>query len=146
MRKHVLALAGAATIAVSSAGLAADLPSRAPPPPVVAVPIFTWTGFYVGVNAGWGWRDNNSNNNVFLDERLGNGLVGLNGNVFFPNSDDGIFTGGGQIGYNYQIGSFVLGAEVDIQAINNDSNNNGLALFVPGPAFRGRFDPGILAL
>ena len=115
MRKHVLTLAGAATIALSSAGLAADLPSRAPPPPIVAVPIFTWTGFYIGVNAGWGSRQNNSNDPVFLDENLGVGLVGLNGTVLFPGIDDNTFTGGGQIGYNYQIGSFVVGLEADIK-------------------------------
>ena len=32
------------------------------------------------------------------------------GTLFFPDNGDGGFTGGGQIGYNYQIGSFVIGA------------------------------------
>ena len=62
MRKSVLSLlAGTAisTLAFSAAS-AADLPVQAPPPPIIApVPIFTWTGFYAGVNAGWGWRDDN---------------------------------------------------------------------------------------
>jgi outer membrane immunogenic protein len=60
MRKHLLSLlAGTATIALASASQAADLPYRAPPPVIAAVPFFTWTGFYVGVNAGWGWREDN---------------------------------------------------------------------------------------
>ncbi len=134
MRKHVLTLAGAATIALSSAGLAADLPSRAPPPPIVAVPIFTWTGFYIGVNAGWGSRQNTTNDPVFLDQNLGVGLVGLNGTVIFPGIDDNTFTGGGQIGYNYQIGSFVVGLEADIQGIDNGGGGDVL-VFLPGAGF-----------
>jgi outer membrane immunogenic protein len=143
MRKQVLALAGAATIALSTAGLAADLPAPAPPPIIAAVPYFTWTGFYVGVNAGWGWRQNTDQTSLFLTPGLGAGLVGLNGTVLFPGSDDGVFTGGGQIGYNYQIGSFVIGAEADIQAIDN-GGNNGTLVFLPGPGFAGRFEPGVL--
>ena len=47
------------TLALAQMATAADLPRKAPaytPPPP---PVFSWTGFYVGGNAGWGWlRDN----------------------------------------------------------------------------------------
>ena len=46
-----------------------------------------WTGAYLGVHGGWGWT-----------------TPGLDAS--------GVF-GGSQIGYNYQIGSFVLGVEGD---------------------------------
>jgi outer membrane immunogenic protein len=107
MRSSLLSLlAGTAALAIAaSAAQAADLPSRyAPPPMIAAVPLFTWTGFYVGVNAGYGWNTND-NNNAF-DPVFG--FVSSGGS-------DGGFVGGGQVGYNYQIGQFVIGLETDIQ-------------------------------
>jgi outer membrane immunogenic protein len=140
MKRHVLSLlASTAALALAtSAATAADLPApAAAPPPFVSVPAFTWTGFYVGVNAGWGWRNNN-NEPVFLAP--GPGTPGLAGTLNFPGGDDGGFTGGGQIGYNYQFGSFVVGAEADIQWA--DSGNNRGAVFVPATGFAGTFVPG----
>jgi len=141
MRKLVLSLLASSaisTLAVSAAS-AADLPVRAAPPaPVFAAPpVFTWTGFYAGVNAGWGWRDSNRES-VFLTP--GPGTPALAGTLVFRNNDDGGFTGGGQIGYNYQIGSFVIGAEADIQWADRDDNQG--AVFIPGPGFAGTFVPG----
>lgn len=141
MRKTVLSLlAGTAisTLALSAAS-AADLPARAAPPPIVAaVPVFTWTGFYGGVNVGWGWRDDDSDSVILTP---GPTTPGLAGTLNFGNSDDGGFTGGGQIGYNYQIGSFVVGLETDIQWADTDQNVD--VVFVPGPGFVGSFTPGV---
>jgi outer membrane immunogenic protein len=139
MKKRLLLLAGTAAVTVSvSSAFAADLPVRtAPPAPMIAaVPIFTWTGFYVGVNAGWGWRDDNSTPVILTP---GIGTPGLAGQLDFS-GDDGGFTGGGQIGYNYQIGSFVIGAEADIQWA--DTGNNQSVVFTPAPGFTGVFLPG----
>jgi outer membrane immunogenic protein len=59
-----LVLPAALLLALTAAAGAANLPMRpAPPVPYAAVPVFTWTGFYVGVNAGYGW---NSNSNTVL--------------------------------------------------------------------------------
>ncbi|MDB5590988.1 outer membrane beta-barrel protein [Enterovirga sp.] len=113
-------LLSSVALAVMSAGaMAADLPSRrAAPAPYVAVPVFTWTGFYVGVNAGYGFSDSNRNN-VFglpagsvINSAGTNGVLTLN-NVGDSNRDG--FVGGGQVGYNYQMGMFVLGIEADAQ-------------------------------
>ncbi|MGF9764029.1 outer membrane beta-barrel protein [Microvirga sp. 0TCS3.31] len=101
MKTRLLGLlaATALTTAGISAAAAADLPSRAAPAPIIAAaPIFTWTGFYVGVNAGYGWSDDDFDAVDFADDE-----------------DDGGFVGGAQVGYNWQFGSFVVGAEADIQ-------------------------------
>jgi outer membrane immunogenic protein len=142
MRKYILSLlAGTATTALAvSAASAADLPIRAAPPaPMIApVPIFTWTGFYAGVNAGWGWREDDEESVVLTP---GPATPGLAGTLLFQNNNEGGFTGGGQIGYNYQIGSFVVGVETDIQWADTDEGQN--AVFLPAPGFVGTFTPGV---
>ena len=103
-----LLAATALTTAGLSAASAADLPVRAAPPVIAAVPVFTWTGFYVGGNLGAGWRDSNDDPVILTGPGIPGGLAG--GTLIFGNNNDATFTGGGQIGYNYQIGSFVIGA------------------------------------
>jgi outer membrane immunogenic protein len=135
MKARLLGLLAATAISTAAvtAASAADLPAiTAPPAPIIAAaPIFTWTGFYAGVNAGWGWRDSGSETVV-----LGGATPGT---LFFPDNGDGGFTGGGQIGYNYQIGSFVIGLETDIQWADTDRNED--VRFVPAGAV-GPFVPG----
>jgi len=124
-RRTLLASAGA--MALTGAALAADLPSRAPPPVFLPPPpIFTWTGLYAGINAGYTWSNSNI---VDTDTADGFGNPGLVGGAAFgvasaalatgsvPVNNNG-FIGGGQIGYNYQFAnSFVVGLEADIQGI-----------------------------
>ncbi|MET0745777.1 MAG: porin family protein, partial [Microvirga sp.] len=127
-----LLLSATALIALTAAAGAADLPMRSAPPPVIAVvPIFTWTGFYAGVNGGYGWNAN-SGRTVFVP---GVGAVDVGGN------NDGGFVGGGQIGYNYQIGQFVIGVETDIQWSDLGGNNNN-NLYI-GSGFAGGGGGGI---
>jgi outer membrane immunogenic protein len=127
MRKPLLFLA-ALVIFGDAAALAADLPSSKtapilPPPPPL------WTGFYAGLNAGYGFGANsNITSGVWgapgpsdywspgyllaPPTTLASGLA-LTG--YSSNNQTG-FVGGGQIGYNYQFGQkFVIGLEADIQ-------------------------------
>ena len=140
LRKGVLKSAFLATATLGllgSSAFAADLPTRKGPPvaPVYVPPAFTWTGFYVGVNAGGAWLNNNRNNDggfPFV------GAVPVGG-TFIPfatsgsNNNSG-FIGGGQVGYNYQFGigsGFVLGAEADIDWADINRNHNNGVVFGP---------------
>jgi outer membrane immunogenic protein len=107
-------LAATAVLGCSAAASAADLPYRAAPPPYVPPPMFTWTGFYAGVNAGYVF-DNDTRIRVLGGTGTATGL-GTTRPTSIRSSDDG-FTGGGQIGYNWQFGAgsgIVIGVEADI--------------------------------
>jgi len=113
MRKLLLSTAALAVL--SAPAFAADLPSRSvqPAAPVVYAPIFTWTGFYVGLNAGAGF---NQSNNVTVTGPFG-------GSTTYSTGDNNGFVGGGQLGYNWQTGAFVFGVEADIQYANLGRDN-----------------------
>lgn len=103
--------------AFCSGASAADLPARKAPAPHVA-PLFAWTGSYVGVNAGYAWGDDRTLENVDVNSTVIPGFSrSLDGFDFLRNSNGASFTGGAQIGYNYQIGSIVLGLEADINYV-----------------------------
>ncbi len=92
----------AAFTALTAAASAADLPRRAAPPPVFTpVPVFTWTGAYFGINAGYAFdaSDRNTGNTFAVPfPYAAPGTVAS----FRNRSQDG-FSGGGQIGYNWQL-------------------------------------------
>jgi outer membrane immunogenic protein len=119
MRKLLLATSALAAMTVGAS--AADLPSRAPAPYLAAAPIFTWTGFYVGLNAGASFG--NSGSMTDLD---GYNLLGQVTGVGSRTS----FTGGAQAGFNYQISSFVVGLEGDINYL--DHKRTALVAGAPG--------------
>ena len=101
MNKLLLA---ALLASVATGAAAADLPTAkgAPPAPApVYAPPFSWTGFYVGVNGGWGWGDLSSTN--------------------FANPNGGMI--GGTVGYNWQMNQFVLGVEADLDGTDINSTN-----------------------
>ena len=110
-----LLLSTVACISLAGAASAADLPRRAAPV-FTPVPVFTWTGFYLGANVGY------INNDSDPIRTLGIGALQANvtNNLRRPSvllRQDG-FTGGGQIGYNYQLTpgqGVVIGVEADAQ-------------------------------
>src|SRR4051812_49563682 len=56
MKKLVLLVIGIAGLAAPAS--AADMAVKAAPPPMVAPMIYSWTGFYIGANGGWGESHN----------------------------------------------------------------------------------------
>ena len=111
-------LATVALSALAGSALAADLPYRSAPPVAapafVAVPVFTWSGFYAGVNAGYGFSgESNATTTGYNDTAVG--WISSGQTASGAKLDRNGFVGGGQIGYNYQMGNLVLGLETDIQ-------------------------------
>ena len=122
-----IGLAFAATTIAGSA-YAADLPSRKVAPAYVApAPVVSWTGFYIGLNAGVTFGGSNgvvvSSTPIFAYPTLSAfGISQFNnvtaqGNGVAPvgNRLGGLV--GGQIGWNWQSGAFVAGIEADIQGV-----------------------------
>jgi outer membrane immunogenic protein len=60
MKRSLFGIAGIAAL-IATPVLAADIPLKALPPPV---PLFVWTGFYGGVNAGYSWGSSLNTTNV----------------------------------------------------------------------------------
>src|SRR5262249_4896029 len=113
MKRLLIHLASAAMLLSPLAAHSADMAGKAPPPP--PVPVFSWTGFYIGANIGGAWARNNWTDTLFLTN--------------FNNNNSSVFIGGGQIGGNYQIGQFVIGGEWDFDWAGN---NNGTGVVIPG--------------
>jgi outer membrane immunogenic protein len=108
MLNKLLAVAASSAFLIASlmgVARAADLPMKAAPVPA---PIYTWTGFYVGLNAGYGLAEDPFSQTItsagLTESSSINSRVTPNGAV-----------AGGQIGYNYQSGHTVVGVEGDFQ-------------------------------
>jgi outer membrane immunogenic protein len=104
MPRFRLALtAGAILVSAVGAASAADLSGPPPAYPPPQAPVFSWTGFYLGANAGYGWSSGS-----------GNMITAGVPDTFWASGN--AFVGGGQVGFHYQFGGgFVLGAEADFQ-------------------------------
>ena len=106
MKRLLLAALGLAAVAGTSA-LAADMPRGRPLPPPRApayVPFFTWNGFYVGLNAGYGFGHSKWTDTV---TQVSTGSFTVKGPL-----------AGGTVGYNLQLGGFVVGLEGDFDWSN----------------------------
>jgi outer membrane immunogenic protein len=106
MKKRLL-LSGIAlaALAIAAPASAADVPMRGPVYKAAPVSLFNWTGFYIGGNAGYGWGDSDN---------------------LAPSG----WSGGGQVGYNWQYApNWVFGLEADLSGSNlSDSNAVGAPL------------------
>ena len=101
---------------ISSAALAADLPPPYAPPPrapaayIPVAPPYNWSGFYVGGNLGAAWNSGGSISDTF-------------GSTFTGSGQTTKFTGGGQVGVNYEFwGGVVIGAEAMFDWLTNTTN------------------------
>jgi len=116
---HRFAIVGAGLLSIAGfagGAAAADLAAR---PYTKALPMaeagYNWTGFYIGANGGYGWGRTTSTDTVIRTSTTHDPSGGL---------------AGGQIGYNWQAGTWVLGLEAD----GDWANIRGSAP-CPNPAF-----------
>ena len=127
MRKFLLPAIAAIALSASSA-FAADIPQRSRAPAPVAPPIFTWTGFYVGLNVGGAWGESKvtrSPNALWSSGGFNADVAdaGAFTTLGSRNLNTSGFTGGLTIGYNVQSGSFVYGIEGDINYLGLKSSS-----------------------
>ena len=91
---------------------------------VDVAPVFSWTGGYIGLQAGYAWGDG------YIDQ--------IDGPGFVETDPDG-FLGGVYAGYNYQMSSnIVIGAELDLVYAGVDGSGQiftapGVPLRAPSP-------------
>lgn len=106
-----VALASLALL-VGGAASAADLPYRKGElPPAPALPEFyAWSGFYAGGQIGYSWGSERTR------------FIAANGAATAFSYDTDALFGGGHLGFNTQIGSFVVGLEGDVEALNADGS------------------------
>lgn len=129
LNKSLIGIAAIA-VTISAPALAADIPLKAPPAPVC-----TWCGFYIGINGGGDWGASNFNWNLapgFIDPAAFiAGRTAGSINTFRPEG----FTGGGQIGYNWQSGQAVYGLEADLEYLGGSASRSVdlVAFGLPGP-------------
>lgn len=115
MKKFLLATVALA--ALSAPAMAADLATKYPVKAVAVVPVFSWTGFYIGANAGYG-----GDQFTLTETESYYGVVSPYQYSQSTNSS-GFFVGG-QIGYNYQFANnVVVGVETDLQWSNIEGSN-----------------------
>ncbi|PSJ58291.1 outer membrane protein [Pseudaminobacter soli (ex Li et al. 2025)] len=103
--KRIAVLAAFSTL-LSTGAFAADVVSTEP-----AIPVFSWTGAYVGLNVGFGGGD--AKHPYHLDAFRGE--IQADGSIDATTRG---FLGGVQAGYNHQIDQWVLGVEADFQGAN----------------------------
>ena len=127
MRRLSIAVAAISAIAFAQVASAADLPRKAPaaPPPA---PVFGWTGFYAGLNVGYGWGSADIDSYSANDPAMVAWFNAFGTPPLMALKPSGVL-GGLQLGYNWQLGSnWLVGLETDFNwsDINGSSSVGGL--------------------
>jgi outer membrane immunogenic protein len=112
----IVGLLVATNLALTADLLAADLPvapaPMAPPARVPASPpVYNWSGFYLGLNGGYGFAT------ASITGTFGGASASASENL------SGL-VGGGQVGYNYQVGIGVFGIEADLDGSSQNKTTS----------------------
>ncbi len=112
MKRTILGPGGLAVLillfaAPLSSANAADMPVKAPPPPVVAT-AYSWTGFYVGGFAGAAWAGRTETTNPCELGTTCPTVGNFDGDPPVNYNFNTSFTGGGVVGYNWQVNPYMV--------------------------------------
>jgi outer membrane immunogenic protein len=135
--KHVLIAMVALVAGAGGTALAADLPVKAP------VPVYSWTGFYLGADIGGFAASQTASTNPFPSPGFGSPPIigaGIPGFGNLPTTHDLSQPGALaaiHAGYNWQVANWVFGLETDVDLIRRNASDieNVIETFSPAPAF-----------
>jgi outer membrane immunogenic protein len=128
MNKFLLGVVSLVAMGVAAPAIAADLPARTYTKAPVLIPaVYDWSGFYTGINGGWGTEHR------CFDTTVG-GVVGVADGCH--SSSGGV--AGGQFGYRWQNSSWVYGIEA--QGDWAGLRGSSVSLTAPANTDRSRMD------
>jgi outer membrane immunogenic protein len=130
-----VAVVGALALA---SGALADGPGRGSIKDARIAAPFSWTGSYIGINAGAAFGES-AVSNTFCNTNAAPCYFGSPGGGRFTNAGSGVldetsFTGGAQIGYNIQSGALVYGVEADFNYLGHKTSRTVRETYVAGGA------------
>jgi outer membrane immunogenic protein len=112
MKNILLTTVALGVLVLGASAQAADLPMKAAAP---VVPVYDWTGFYVGGYGGYAFGNQNLNNATGPNPGFAN---------FTSNWETHGAFGGGEAGAMWQMGTAVFGVEADVAGTNIQGRNN----------------------
>jgi outer membrane immunogenic protein len=123
MKRILLTTVSIGVLGLVPPALGADLPYAKAP--AIAAPVYDWTGFYVGGFGGGGYGNHNVNNATGPSGTFTN---------FTANYTSIGGVAGGEAGYNWQSGSYLVGLEGDLfwSGIKGNDANQFIAGNFPG--------------
>jgi outer membrane immunogenic protein len=141
MKRFLIGSAAAVSLLSATIAFAADLSPRMYAKAPVAAVVYDWTGFYIGGNVGYSWGRERTDGslsgtqNVSVFRTAGPNLISSVDTVLgtlplIGRADVNGFVGGGQVGYNWQRGTWLFGLEADLQG--SDEHGSGDVCIVAG--------------
>jgi outer membrane immunogenic protein len=131
MKKFLVMAAAFGLLALPA--MAADM-APAPAPyykaPIV-VPVYNWTGFYIGGNVGGAWGNfDPTTSTVFspVGYFAASSVLAINAAGIQSSKPSGV-TGGFEAGYNWQSSNYVFGVEGDIEALSLSNSVSSGAVY-----------------
>jgi outer membrane immunogenic protein len=129
MNKFLQGAVGLLALGLAAPAVAADLPARTyTKAPVMMPAMYDWSGFYVGINGGWG-----TEHRCFDVTTPAGAFVAADG---CHDTSGGV--AGGQAGYRWQTGGWVFGLEA--QGDWADLRGSNVSILNPANVNRSRMD------